>query len=129
MSTLDDETAEPVTRRTSRRAKIWGWAGVAVLVAIASWFGWHYAQQPVRWAAVGYEIPSPTEAQATFDVFIYKDVDVECHVHALNQSYAEVGVTSVTVLRDQGEQQRVTVNFATTELATTAVIEYCEPVE
>ena len=129
MSTVDDETADAAPRRTSRRAKIWGWAGVAVLVAIASWFGWHYAQQPVRWADVGYKISSPTEAQATFDVFIYKNVDAECHLHALNKSYAEVGLTSVKVLRSEGQQQRITVDFATTELATTALVEYCEPVK
>lgn len=129
MSTLDDETAGSAPRATSRRAKIWGWAGVAVLVVIASWFGWHFAQQPVRWAAVGYKITSPTEVQATFDVFIYEDIDVECHVRALSTSYAEVGLTSVKVLRSEGAQQRITVDFATTELATTALVEYCAPVE
>lgn len=128
MSTLDDETADS-PRGTSRRAKIWGWAGVAVLVVIASWFGWGFAQQPVRWKDVGFDISSPTEAQATFDVYIYKDVDVECHVRALNKSYAEVGLTSVTVRRADGPQQRITVDFATTELATTAVVKYCQPVK
>ena len=36
MSTLHDETADAAPRKTSRRAKIWGWAGVGVLVF--AWF-------------------------------------------------------------------------------------------
>jgi hypothetical protein len=123
----DEATASPT--RVSRRARAWGWAGVGVLVLIAGWFGWQAAQQPIRWNDVGFEIVSPTEANATFDVFFYKDTDAVCHLRALNSKFAEVGVADAPVKRADGEQQRVTATIVTTETATTAVVKYCEPVD
>ena len=72
----DEAAGSP--KRASRKAKAWGWAGVGVLVLITSWFGWQGAQNPVRWSDVGFSITSPTEAQATFDVYLYKDKDAVC---------------------------------------------------
>ena len=75
MSTPDDAPLVPdavedeagaAPKRVSRKAKVWGWAGVALLVGVASWFGWQSAQQAVRWEDVGFKVVSPTEAQATF---------------------------------------------------------------
>lgn len=123
----DETQAEP--KRTSRKAWIWGWAGVGVLVLIASWFGWQSAQQPVRWSDVGFTIASPTEVDVTFDVFLYKDSDAVCHLRALNSKFAEVGVTDVAVLLSDGRQQRITAPLVTTEEATTAVVKYCEAAE
>lgn len=125
---VDDEVlASP--RRVSRKAMIWGWAGVGVLVLIAGWFGWQSAQEPVRWTDVGFAIDSPTQAEATFDVYLYKDKDALCHLRALNSRFAEVGVADVTVRVVDGRQQRVTAAIITTEEATTAVVKYCEPVD
>ncbi|MCR6711700.1 MAG: DUF4307 domain-containing protein [Demequina sp.] len=139
MGTLDDagvgmpdasaDEAAGSPRRASRKAKAWGWAGVGVLVLIASWFGWQGAQNPVRWSDVGFSITSPTEAQATFDVYLYKDKDVVCHLRALNSKFAEVGVADVPVKRADGNEQRITGTIITTEEATTAVVKYCEPVD
>jgi len=123
----DEASASP--RHASRRAKAWGWVGVGVLVLIASWFGWQSAQQPLRWNDVGFDIISPTEADATFDIFFYKDTDAVCHLRALNSRFAEVGVADVTVKRADGDQQRITGKILTTEEATTAVVKYCEPVD
>jgi hypothetical protein len=115
--------------RVSRRAKIWGWVGVGVLVLVASAFGWQSAQQPVRWNDVGFSVDSPTSVEATFDVYLYKDKDAVCHLRALNDHFAEVGVTDVPVKLADGRQQRITASIATTELATTAVVKYCEGVD
>jgi len=128
MSTPDDELGD-ARPRVSHRAKAWGWAGVALLVVIASVFGWQAAQQPVRWKDVGFSIDSPTSVTATFDVYIYKETDAVCHLRALNKSYAEVGVTDVRVRFADGAQQRITAPIVTTEVATTAVVKYCEPVD
>ncbi len=122
-----EEGASP--RRMSRKAKIWGWAGVAALVAVASWFGWGSAQQPVRWNDVGFAINSPTSAEATFDVYLYKDKDAVCHLRALSSKFAEVGVADTIVKLANGRQQRITASIVTTEEATTAVVKYCEAVD
>jgi hypothetical protein len=138
MSTSDDESLaadadageEDVSpRRMSRKAKIWGWAGVAALVAVASWFGWESAQQPVRWNDVGFAIESPTSAEATYDVYLYKDKDAVCNLRSLSSKFAEVGVADTVVKLANGRQQRITAAIVTTEEATTAVVKYCEPVD
>lgn len=122
----DEASISP--RRVSRRAKIWGWVGVGVLVAIASVFGWRSAQEPVRWNDVGFTIDSPTSATATFDVYLYKGKDAVCHLRALNSRFAEVGVADAEVKFADGNQQRITAPVVTTEEATTAVVKYCEAV-
>jgi hypothetical protein len=123
----DEAAASP--KRVSRKAKAWGWAGVGVLVLTTSWFGWQAAQNPVRWSDVGFTIVSPTEAQATFDVYLYKDKSAVCHLRALNSKFAEVGVADVRVNRADGNEQRITGTIVTTEEATTALVKYCEPVD
>ena len=134
MSTPDDEAAtaedeaSAAPRRVSRKAKVWGWVGVGVLVAIASAFGWQAAQNPVRWNDVGFTVISPTSAEATFDVYLYKDKDAVCHLRALNSKFAEVGVADAPVNLADGREQRITATIATTEEATTAVVKYCEAV-
>lgn len=101
---------------------------VAVMLAVAIWLGWGQANKPVRWADVGYAIVSDTEATATFDVFIYVDEPITCHVQALNLQFAVVGVASVEVSRTAGSSSpRLTVPLFTTERANTAVVDYCVP--
>lgn len=121
MSTFDDDAPRP----SRRKSWAWGWAGVGVLVAIAGWFGWQSAQQPVRWNDVGFSIDSPSQATATFDVYLYKSVDAICYLRALNSRFAEVGVNQVRVSLTNGREQRLSVPVATTEVATTAVVKYC----
>jgi len=125
----DEDEAVASPKRASRTAKAWGWAGVGVLVLITCWFGWHAAQDPVRWSDVGFSIDSRTEARATFDVYLYKDKDAVCHLRALNAKFAEVGVADVPVRRADGNEQRITGTIVTTEEATTALVKYCEPVD
>ena len=105
----------------------WGvGAGLAVLIALASWWGWRMAHQSVRWDDVGFTIVSPTEADVTYDVFLYSDSPVTCHLRALNTRFAEVGVATQHIDPAAGNAQRMTVKLATTEEATTAVVHYCE---
>lgn len=120
----DDEDDDDRPHRSPRTIAL-GWAGVAVLVVIAAWFGWSQAQQPVRWADVGFSIVSPTEATATFEVYLYTDADAECRLRALNENFAEVGIADVVVLRADGAQQRLVEPVATTELATALEVKYC----
>jgi len=121
MSSFEDDEPRP----SRRKAWAWGWAGVGVLVVITGWFGWQSAQQPVRWKNVGFSIDSATEATATFDVYLYKDMDAICYLRALNSRFTEVGVSQVRVALADGREQRLSEPLATTETATTAVVNYC----
>ncbi len=116
---------DALDRPPRRRAVVWGWIGVAALVAVVGWFGWQSAQQAVRWKDVGFAIDGPTSAQATFDVYLYSDAGATCQVRALNERFAEVGVATVDVARADGAEQRITATVVTTEEATTAVVKYC----
>lgn len=126
MNTDDDEQAARTP--VDRRAAISSGAVAVALLAGAAWWGWGAAHQPVRWRDVGYQILSATEATSTFDVFIYEDVDVTCHLRALNARFSEVGVGEALVRVADGREQRLTATLTTVEPAVTAVVAYCEPV-
>ncbi|WP_291379989.1 DUF4307 domain-containing protein [Demequina sp.] len=119
----DDAPARP---RLSTRARWLVGVGLAVLIGVSALWAWWIADQPVRWREVGFAIVSPTEASVTYDVFLYGEGPVTCHLQALNVRFAEVGVTSAQFDPADGSEQRVTTTMVTTEEATTAVVDYCE---
>lgn len=128
MSTLPDppeDEAADARPRLSRRGWVLVSAGLAVLIAVTAYFAYQLADQPVRWRDVGYDILSPTEAEATFDVYLYTDQSVTCYVHAMNVQYAEVGVGEVEIDPAAGTEQRITVDIATVEQANTALVRGC----
>jgi hypothetical protein len=115
--------------RLSARAWIAVGAGLLVLIAIAAMVGLRMAQQPARWQNVGFVVESPFEATATYDVFLYTDEPVDCHVRALDVRFAVVGAATERVLPGDGAHQRITTTVTTTETANTVVVEFCEVVE
>lgn len=121
---LDDDV--PARARLSTRARWLIGLGLAALTGLTAWFAWWMADQPVRWQEVGFEIPSPTSATVTYDVFLYTDTSVTCHLQALNVRFAEVGATTARFDSADGAEQRATTSIVTTEEATTAVVDYCE---
>lgn len=138
MNTFADETSdleEASFEKDGSRPRIGvrGWVGVGVglaaLTAGAAAWGLAVADEPVRFQDVGFEITSDTEASATYDVFLYTDAVVTCHVRALNIRFSEVGVATATIDPALGAEQRITTTMATTERANTAVVHYCEPAQ
>jgi hypothetical protein len=123
-TSLEDEARS--RPRLSRRAWWAIGAGMAVLIALSAWWALYIADQDVRWRDVGYEVVSPLEVTVTYDVFLYSDKAVTCHLRALNSHYAEVGVASQRVDPSAGKAQRFTTTLTTTEAANTAVVNYCE---
>lgn len=121
---LEDDA--PTRARLSTRGRWLAGVGVAALIGLASLWGWWIADQPVRWQEVGFEIISPNAATVTYDVFLYSDQSVTCHLRALNVRFAEVGVTTAHFDPSNGSEQRVTTSIVTTEEATTALVHYCE---
>lgn len=120
------EEAASARPRLSRRGWVLAIAGVVALTAIVAWFAFAKANPPVRWQDVGFVVESPTETQVTFDVHLYSDAAVVCHVRALSVSYAEVGVAQTTVDPAKGSSQRITLDIATVEEPTSAQVNYCE---
>lgn len=123
--TADAEEASAERPRMSRAGRVGTAVAVVVSLGIAVWLGVAQANQPVRWQNVGFAVPSATEAQSTFDVFLYTDAGATCRVRALNSRHAEVGAVDVHVDRAAGRQQRLTVPVVTVEQAATVVVAYC----
>jgi hypothetical protein len=126
--TTETSAEDEADSRPRLSARAW-WAvgaGLAVLLALSSWWGWSVAHQAVRWQDVGFKIASSTQATVTYDVFLYTDAPVTCHLRALNTRYAEVGVATQHIDPAAGKSQRLTATLSTTEEATTAVVNYCE---
>jgi hypothetical protein len=121
---LEDDV--PARTRLSTRSRWLLGIGFAALVGLFGLWAWWIADQPVRWQEVGFEISSPNSATVTYDVFLYSDRSVTCHLQALNVRFAEVGVTTAHFDPADGSEQRVTTSIVTTEEATTAVVDYCE---
>lgn len=126
--TIDEsfDEAVPARARLSTRTRWLIGTGLAAFIGLTAWFAWWMADQPVRWQEVGFEIASPTSASVTYDVFLYGDTTVTCHLQALNVRFAEVGATTVRFDSADGAEQRATTDIVTTEEATTAVVDYCE---
>lgn len=124
---MPENEAADARPRLSRRGWVLVIAGLMVLTAMAAWVGWQMASQPVRWQDVGFQVHSPTEAEITFDVYLYTDEPVVCYVQALTVQYAEVGVGQVTVDPADGTEQRITLDIPTVEQATAATVRGCAP--
>lgn len=127
MSTPESEPESGALPRLSVRQWVLVGVGLAALVAVVAWYALVAAQEPVRWKDVGFSIVSPTQIDVTYEVYLYTDQDATCVVRALNPRFTEVGVATVEVVRANGAQQRLTTPITTTEEATTAQVQYCEP--
>ena len=62
----------------------------------------------------------------TFDVSMPPGTEAVCTVTALSKNFAEVGAVDVEVGPDAARTARHTVTIATTELATTGVVDHCD---
>jgi hypothetical protein len=99
---------------------------LAAGVAIAAWFTIADTQRdPVTFTDVGFSVASPEEVDVTFDVSMPPGTEAVCTVTALSRNFAEVGAVDVEVGPDTARTTRHTVTIATTELATTGVVDHC----
>jgi hypothetical protein len=96
-------------------------------VAIAAWFTIVDTQRdPVTFADVGFSVTSAEAVDVTFDVHMPPGTEAVCTVTALSKNYAEVGAVDVEVGPDEARTTRHTVTIATTELATTGIVDHCD---
>lgn len=100
---------------------------LAAGVAIAAWFTIvDTRRDPVTFTDVGFSVVSPEEVDVTFDVSMPPGTEAVCTVTALSKNFAEVGAVDVEVGPEAARTTRHTVNIATTELATTGVVDHCD---
>ena len=106
------------------------WIVPAIVLAVLGtgvfiWLGSGVARDPVQWQDVGFSIAGPQSIDVTFEVTKAPDTTVQCRVQALNQGFAEVGVSSVEIGPSTARVQRFTVTVATSELAVSGTVDGC----
>jgi hypothetical protein len=100
---------------------------LAAGVAGAAWFTIVDTQRdPVAFTDVGFSVTSAEAVEVTFDVSMPPGTEAVCTVTALSKNFAEVGAIDVTVGPDEARTSRQTVTIATTELATTGIVDHCD---
>lgn len=128
---LDDRYGRltPDARR-SRRLRIAAVAAIALGTVGAGWAGWSMvAGEPWTTKPVGYSVKGPELTEVTFHVTKRADLALRCKVVALAENYAQVGYREVILPASSGERESFTVEVRTSELATTGMVESCEPLE
>jgi hypothetical protein len=115
---------EPTVAR--RRLAIAGIVAAAVVgVAITVWIGLGQAATPVRYETFGFEVVSSEQVDVTIQVTMEPGTQARCTIDALAESYAQVGTVDVVVGPHEAREGRTTVSVATSELATTGIVESC----
>lgn len=109
------------------------WLVTVVLAAlvgavVVGWIGISALRDPVQWKTIGFSVHGADTVDLTFEVTKDPESTASCRVRALSQSYAEVGVKDVQV-GPGARTQRVTVVIPTAELAVSASVQTCDPVE
>ncbi|WP_265523506.1 DUF4307 domain-containing protein [Oerskovia flava] len=113
--------------RGGRRALlIAGTAFVALGVGFAAWFATNLASDPVRAAdVIGFDVVDSETITVTFSVTMTPGTTATCTLDALAPSYAQVGTREVVIGPVEESLTTYTVSIATSELATTGVLEGC----
>jgi hypothetical protein len=119
-------TTTPARRWVSRVAL---GVGALVALAVAVWVALVFANQPVRWDTIGYQVHDASRTDVTFDVIMAPGTVATCRVEALSESYAQVGVADVVVGPSQYRVTRFVESIPTAEEAVTALVDRCDLVE
>jgi hypothetical protein len=120
----------PAVTPVQRRRRILVTAAVAAVLGIATvvWAGSAVVGVPVRTQDVGFRVVDDGAVDVTFIVVREPGAVVRCRVRALSPSFAEVGARDVTVAATPHRSVEVTTRVATSERATTGLVQRCRPV-
>ncbi len=120
----------PPSPRRRRRA-LWltaggtGALGVAALVMI----GIGFFEPDAAASQVGFDVVDDSRVQVIFDVTKPEDATAVCTLEALTEGYGQAGILDVRIGPQEHHTTRITVDIATTELATTGVVRECHLVD
>ncbi|BDZ42783.1 hypothetical protein GCM10025865_20820 [Paraoerskovia sediminicola] len=104
-------------------------AFVVLGTAVVGWIAVDNARGAVEWKDVGFSVVSPEQIDITFDVSMAPGTTAVCSIDALSSGYAQVGHLEVPVGPNATADARYTVSVATSQEATTAVIDTCDAVD
>jgi len=109
-------------------AKVAIGAALAAAVGVAAWFSVEQTRRdPVDVDVVGFDVRDAEQVDVTFQVHMPPGTTALCEVEALAPSYAQVGAIEVPVGPSESRTSVYTVTLRTSEEATTAVVESCDP--
>lgn len=114
-------------RRRRRRWAAAGAGGIGLLALL--WVGSTAVRVHVEARDTGFVIVDEQTVEVSFVVTKPPDATVLCRVRALSPSFAEVGVVDVPVGPSTGDTVPVTVRLATSEPATTGVVQACRLID
>lgn len=116
-------------RTSNRRWWVIGSVGVAVMAALAVWFGVSATAGKVHWYNGGFEVVSDEQVEIRFDVRRDPSRAVECQLHALDAKHARVGTGSVVVPPTEKSPSRHIESLRTVSRATTGYVDSCSYVD
>lgn len=126
---LEERYGRRRTPLRRRRAVVIGIVATALLgVAVVVWVAVGLARVPVSTQDVGFSVIDETAVDVRFVVMRDPAATVRCRVHALSPSFAEVGVRDVLVGPSRDASVLVTTRVATSERATTGLVQRCSVV-
>lgn len=111
--------------RSTRRWWVIGAVGVAVMTALAVWFGVASVSGKPNWVNTGFDVTATEEVQVRFDLRRDPGRVVECAVEAQDESRFVVGRTTTRIEATADSPSRHIATVATTSRAVTGYVEDC----
>ena len=100
--------------------------GAALGVTLVVWLGVINASPPVSWKDVGFTVDGDARVEVQFDVMRSDPLGpAQCRIQALKIYHAQVGVVTVDIPPGRLGAQRHSATVATSEEATTGLVESC----
>lgn len=107
-----------------KRTRLLTVIGIALLTAIAAWFGFaNYS--PLSYQDIGFRVINNTTVEVDFEVTAPAGTVAICDIQALNNSFAQVGWVELILPASESSTNRHTVTLTTTELAVTGLVDEC----
>jgi hypothetical protein len=119
-------TRTPAERR--RRAVVAAVVAAALGLGTVIWAAFGVVNVPVRTQEAGFAIIDDATIELTFVVAKAPAAVARCRIRALNPSFAEVGARDVLIGASEFGSVQVTAQIATSERATTALVQECRVV-
>ncbi len=116
----------PSTRPSTRRWWVIGTVGVALMTAIAIWFGVASGSGKVEWVNSGFDVVSDAEVNVRFDIYRDASRAVECVLEAQDESHFVVGRATTVVEPSDASPSRQIAPVQTAGPAVTGYVDRCE---
>lgn len=114
------------TQQNTRRWWVIGGLGVALMTAVAIWFGVASGAGKVEWGNAGFDVVSDEQVDVRFDIYRDPSRAVECVIEAQDKSHFVVGRTTTVVEPSDASPSRQIASVQTAGPAVTGYVERCE---